>query len=194
MLSIDDLPASIRDNVVGVDFPFHPTAHAMMVQFKNGLDASVISGPGTYGGDSGLFELAVGYVGEGVWEDCPLTESGGITGWLTQEDLIALLARIAEYDDPHLAARRRQGELEMLETLGMATQFGILRLAGLDENDNPYDYLEAADLGASLGLDPNAVQALKYLRDLIENAEDKLNQEHLAAMVAEDEKRKATGS
>lgn len=192
MLSIDDLPKSIRDNVVHVEFPEHPLASAMMVMFKNGLDASVVSGPGTYGGQNGLFELAVGFQGEGVWEDCPLTESGGITGWLTQEDLIALLAQVAEYDDPHLAARRRQGELEMLETLGMATQFGILRLAGLDEHDNPFDYLEAPDLGESLGLDPNAVQAIRYLRDLVDNATDKLNQEHLAQLVAEDEKRKAT--
>lgn len=194
MLSIDDLPQSIRENVVNVDFPFHPTASAMMVMFKNGLDASVISGPGTYGGENGLFELAVGFQGEGVWEDCPLTESGGVTGWLTQEGLIELLAKVAEYDDPHLSARRRHAELEMLETLGMATQFGILRLAGLGENDNPYDYLESADLGASLGLDPNAVQALKYLRDLLDTAEEKLNREHLNQLVAEDEKRKDTGN
>lgn len=194
MLSIDDLPQSLRDNVAHVEFPFHPTAAAMMVTFKNGLDASVVSGPGTYGGQGGLFELAVGFQGEGIWEDCPLTEAGGITGWLTQEDLIDLLSKVAEYDDPHLSARRRHAELELLETLGMATQFGILRLAGLGENDNPYDYLEAADLGESLGLDHDAVQALRYLRDLIDTAEEKLNREHLAQLVAEDEKRKGTGN
>jgi len=190
VLSIDDLPVALRDNVTNVDFPFHPGGSAMLVSFKNGLDASVVTGPGTYGGQSGLFELAVGFDGEGVWEDCPLTESGGITGWLTQEDLIALLGRVAEFDSPELAARRRDAERGELEALTIATQFGILRLAGLDGNDNPYDYLEADDFGLSLGLDPDAAEAIRYLRKAAENAAERLDRKHLEELVKEDEAKK----
>lgn len=194
MLSIDDMPQSIRENVVHVDFPEVPAGmgSAMLVTFANGLDASVVTGPFTYGGQNGHFEMAVGR-GGAVWETCPFMESDGITGWLTQENLIELLAKVAEYDDAELANARRLGEIEVTEMLGLSVQFGILKLAGLDGKDNPDDYLNADDLGASLGLDPDAVDALRAVQKLFNTATDRLNQEHLAALVAEDERKADKG-
>lgn len=193
MINIDDLPQSLRDNVVHVEFPEVPmgAGSAMLVAFANGLDASVVTGPFTYGGQNGLFELAVGFTDEGVWEDCPLTESGGITGWLTQEDLIALLARVGEFDSPELLARRQDAERQQQFALHVATQFGILRLAGLGENDDPFDYLNAEDLGLSLGLDPHAVDALRALNELYVTATEKLSFKHLEELVAKDEENKS---
>lgn len=40
-----------------------PTIHRARWKFKNGLEASVICGFGTYGGAQGLFEVAVYYKG-----------------------------------------------------------------------------------------------------------------------------------
>lgn len=192
MLSFEDVPQAVRDNVVNVEFPHHPMGgQAMLVAFRNGLDASVVTGPGTYGGDNGLFELAVGYEGEGVWEDCPLTESGGITGWLTETDLLDLLAKVAAFDSPELLARRQDAERQEQFALHMATSFGILRLAGLDENDDPFDYLNADDLGLSLGLDPNAVAALRAFNELYVTATEKLSFKHLEELVAKDEENKS---
>lgn len=64
-------------------------------QFENGYGASVIQGPYSYGGDEGLYELAViVWEGEtyGLTYDTPITSD--VLGYLTPEEVDEALARI----------------------------------------------------------------------------------------------------
>lgn len=61
------------------------------ITFDNGYTASVICHAGSYGGDQGLFELAVMVDGNLVY-DTPIT--GDVIGWLKEKQLPALLAQI----------------------------------------------------------------------------------------------------
>jgi hypothetical protein len=67
-------------------------------KFENGYGASVITGNGTYGGDRGLYELAVIKFGEDYdWDwrityDTPITED--VVGFLTSKDVEDLLVQI----------------------------------------------------------------------------------------------------
>lgn len=74
-------------------------------KFENGFGASVIRGTGTYGGDEGLYELAVLKFSENGY-DYTLDKTTGIisdddergnedfVGWLEVEDVNCLLDRI----------------------------------------------------------------------------------------------------
>jgi hypothetical protein len=69
-----------------------------MYRFPNGYGASVVRGPGTYGYESGLYELGVmKYAGPGDY-DCKLTYDTPITsdveGYLTPDAVQKLLSRI----------------------------------------------------------------------------------------------------
>lgn len=184
MITYETLPDSLKENIEGVEFPPFLGGEAMVVAFKNGLNASVATGPGTYGGSTGLFEIAVGFDGEGIWTDSPLTESEGVTGWLTAEGVIDLLTRIGEYDDSQLRAKRRSAEYEELDAILTATSFGVLRLAGLGAEDNPYDYLESDEKAELMGLDIDSRAALAGLRLLHKQASARLTEK----FAAEDEK------
>ena len=171
MISVEDLPQSVKDNVVNVEVVPHPFNDALIVSFRNGLDVSVVSGPNTYGGLAGLFEIAVGFVGEGVWEDSPFTEPGGVTGWLTDRDVVDKLAEVAEYDSPEVQERQRKRKIEEVELLITATQFGILRLAGLNDTDDPFEYLNADDAEReALGLSFDVRQTLRSLSRVADEA------------------------
>lgn len=64
----------------------------MRYQFDNGYGASVIDSG--YGSSEGLLELAVTDAKTGhIVYDTPIT--GDVLGWLTPEDVEALLAKIA---------------------------------------------------------------------------------------------------
>ena len=65
--------------------------------FKNGYGASVVRGPGTYGGPAGLWELAVIIGSEEEFElvnDTPITDD--VLGHLTLEDVHATLLLISQ--------------------------------------------------------------------------------------------------
>lgn len=61
------------------------------VTFKNGYTASVITGSGAYGGEQGLYELAVLKNGH-LCYDTPITDD--VIGHLTPDEVTALLVRI----------------------------------------------------------------------------------------------------
>lgn len=70
-------------------------------RFENGYGASVVKNPYSYGGDEGLWELAVVlvYENEGrlLWKlvyDTPITED--VLGWLTWEEVEETLKQIEE--------------------------------------------------------------------------------------------------
>jgi len=176
VLTYEDLPESLKANIDGVEFPPFIGGSAMVVVFKNGLNASVATGPGTYGGTSGLFEIAVGLDGEGIWTECPLTEASGVTGWLTSEDVITLLTTIGEYDDSRLRAKRRSEEYAELDAILTASSFGVLRMAGLGAEDDPYDYLESDEKAELMGLDLDSRNALETLRLLHKQASARLTE------------------
>jgi hypothetical protein len=63
-------------------------------KFGNGYGASVVQGPYTYGGEDGLWELAVlGKDGDLTYET-PVTED--VLGYLSESDVGEALDRIAE--------------------------------------------------------------------------------------------------
>lgn len=70
-------------------------------KFENGYGASVVKNPYSYGGDEGLWELAVVLVyeneGKLSWKlvyDTPITED--VLGWLTWEEVEETLKQIEE--------------------------------------------------------------------------------------------------
>ncbi len=77
------------------DLVFHPRPRFAGVQarhtFPNGYEVSVIRGEGTYGGDEGLYELAVGHGGRLVY-DTPVTSD--VLGYLTEDDVTRHLAEV----------------------------------------------------------------------------------------------------
>lgn len=62
-------------------------------KFDNGYGASVVRGPYSYGGDAGLFELAVLDSAGKLTYDTPITDD--VIGYLTDDAVEALLAEIA---------------------------------------------------------------------------------------------------
>jgi hypothetical protein len=61
--------------------------------FPNGYGASVVCSPFTYGGEDGLFELAVLGPGGHLTYDTPITSD--VIGWLTEDAVQAHLDDIA---------------------------------------------------------------------------------------------------
>ena len=64
-----------------------------LYKFKNGYTASVIQTPYSYGSNQGLFELAVMYNGDLVY-DTPITND--VIGYLTPEAVQGILQEISE--------------------------------------------------------------------------------------------------
>ena len=68
-----------------------------LAHFANGYGASVITGKDSYGGDMGLYELAVLEITEDGWDICydsGLTED--VIGYLTEEQVTSILKQIEE--------------------------------------------------------------------------------------------------
>jgi len=62
------------------------------IKFDNGYGASVVKGPHTYGGDQGLYELAVLDSEGEITYDTSVTND--IEGYLKEEDVTILLKQI----------------------------------------------------------------------------------------------------
>lgn len=73
----------------------HNGNHQVLHWFENGYGASVIQGPYTYGGDEGLFEMAVVHF-EGdeyaLVYDTPVTDD--VLGYLTPSEVEHYLAKV----------------------------------------------------------------------------------------------------
>jgi hypothetical protein len=66
--------------------------NAAKVMFDNGYGASVIIGPHTYGGEDGLYELAVLGKDKKLTYDTPVTDD--VEGYLSEDDVTKLLEQI----------------------------------------------------------------------------------------------------
>ena len=63
-------------------------------RFENSrFSASVVKSPTSYGGESGLWELAVLLDGT-ITYDTPITKNHDVTGWLTDDEVQEILAQI----------------------------------------------------------------------------------------------------
>jgi hypothetical protein len=64
------------------------------IYFDNGYGASVVKTPHTYGGDMGLYELAVFGKDGHIAYDTPVTND--VEGYLSEDDVTKILEQIQE--------------------------------------------------------------------------------------------------
>ena len=69
----------------------HMPGMQALMEFPNGYSASVIKGPYTYGGEKGLYELAVMHSGN-IAYDTPITQD--VLGYQTEEEIDSILGDI----------------------------------------------------------------------------------------------------
>lgn len=65
-----------------------------IVKFSNGYGASIVKGSRTYGGDRGLYELAVFGLDGHITYDTPITDD--VLGYLTEQDVSQTLEKISK--------------------------------------------------------------------------------------------------
>ena len=80
-----------------LDFQPHPNHMGGVqarIQFDNGYGASVVCTPYTYGGDKGLYELAVFGSDGHITYDTPITND--VIGYLRPEDVTDVMEKIQQ--------------------------------------------------------------------------------------------------
>jgi len=80
-----------------LEFNQHPIGMGVQarMEFDNGFGVSVVNGPHTYGGDKGLYELAVFKDGE-IHYDNPIA-NGDVVGYLREEDVTDAMLVIQKF-------------------------------------------------------------------------------------------------
>ena len=73
--------------------PSHMEGVQARITFENGYGASVVKTPYTYGGDMGLYELAVFKDGE-ITYATPITDD--VIGYLRPEDVTDVMAKVQQ--------------------------------------------------------------------------------------------------
>ena len=81
------------------DLQFNPHPNKMggvqaIERFENGYGASVVCTPYTYGGDKGLYELAVFGNDGHITYDTPITND--VLGYLSEQDVTEILIKIQQ--------------------------------------------------------------------------------------------------
>ena len=78
-----------------LEFNPHPNGEGVQakIEFDNGYGASVICTPFSYGGKSGLYEMAVFHDGELTYTT---VLGDDVKGWLTEDEVTKLLKQIQE--------------------------------------------------------------------------------------------------
>lgn len=74
--------------------PLHNEGVVSRIQFENGYGASVVKHSFSYGGDKGLYELAVLDSNSELTYDTPITND--VIGWLRPEDVTEVLIKIQQ--------------------------------------------------------------------------------------------------
>ena len=77
-----------------LEFKPHPNMNGVQarIQFENGYGASVVKGEYTYGGEDGLYELAVLDSNGDLTYSTPVTSD--VEGYLSEDDVTKLLEQI----------------------------------------------------------------------------------------------------
>ena len=80
-------------------FKTHPMGSGIIAreQFENGFEVSVVKGPHTYGGDRGLYELAVWKDGQ-IHYDNPVAQ-GDVVGYLREEDVTDAMHVVQKFEN-----------------------------------------------------------------------------------------------
>ena len=107
MKTFDDLEFKDRyprdDSAALAIIPEMATFRQARLDFDSGWGVSVLTGWGSYGGDKGLYELAVFY--EGSLHYSNPVAGGDVCGHLTKEQVTDLMAVVQEYaDEPEVVA------------------------------------------------------------------------------------------
>ena len=76
------------------EHPNHMGGVQARIQFDNGYGASVVKTPHTYGGDKGLYELAVLDSNGSLTYATPITDD--VIGYLRPEDVTEVLTKIQQ--------------------------------------------------------------------------------------------------
>jgi len=77
-----------------VSHPSHIEGVQSRITFENGYGASVVKSPYTYGGDKGLYELAVLGTDGHITYATPITDD--VIGYLRPEDVTDVMAKIQQ--------------------------------------------------------------------------------------------------
>jgi hypothetical protein len=77
-----------------VSHPSHIEGVQSRITFENGYGASVVKSPYTYGGDKGLYELAVFGMDGHITYATPITDD--VIGYLRPEDVTDVMAKIQQ--------------------------------------------------------------------------------------------------
>ena len=80
-----------------IEFKEHPSTFGGIIgriEFDNGYGASVVQGPGTYGSERGLYELAVLDKTGQITYDTPITND--VIGYLRPEDVTDVMEKIQQ--------------------------------------------------------------------------------------------------
>ena len=80
-----------------LEFNQHPIGMGVQarMEFDNGFEVSVVKGPHTYGGDAGLYELAVFKDGELHYDNS--VADGDVRGYLSEEEVSNLMLEIQKF-------------------------------------------------------------------------------------------------
>jgi len=77
-----------------VEHPNHLGGVQALIEFENGYGASVVKTPYTYGGDKGLYELAVFGKDGHITYDTPITND--VIGYLRPQDVTDVMEKIQQ--------------------------------------------------------------------------------------------------
>ena len=84
-----------------LEFKEHPGGSMLGViareDFTNGYGVTIVKGPYTYGGDKGLYELAV-WKGDEIHYDNPVAK-GDVVGYLREEDVTDAMHVIQKFEN-----------------------------------------------------------------------------------------------
>jgi hypothetical protein len=68
-----------------------------LVVLNNGYTLSIVKGEHTYGGQNGLYEMAIFFEGD-IVEEHPLLEyTSGVVGWLDEREVEELIKKLRRY-------------------------------------------------------------------------------------------------
>lgn len=93
-LAVRDNFPELTDKVTEWNFGDLHGGHQLKVKFTNGYGASVIRHEFSYGGNEGLFEVAVLGKGGGLTYDTPITDD--VLGHLSEEEVLEILKDISD--------------------------------------------------------------------------------------------------
>lgn len=68
-----------------------------LVVLNNGYTLSIVKGEHTYGGDKGLYEMAIFFEGDIVEEHPILEGTSGVVGWLDEKEIEELIKKLRLY-------------------------------------------------------------------------------------------------